>query len=88
MKNEEKDENETFCARMVALRKGASELGERMFLGIPDRWYEGGKWRCVNGHVSDCILKTAKGDRCLECNRLVLLTFPEDVEFLSPRTEV
>ncbi len=52
-----------------------------MFLAIPDYWYDkpGPKYRCVNGHVSTCILKSeSKGDLCLECYGPLMMTFPND----------
>lgn len=52
-----------------------------MFLGLPDRWCEAGKFRCRTGHVSVRILKSeTRGDLCLSCQEPVLLTFPEDTE--------
>jgi hypothetical protein len=60
------------------------EKGPR-FLGLPERWYEapGPTWRCENGHVSHCYLKSEeKGYVCLagDCEKPVWLTFPEDKE--------
>lgn len=53
--------------------------GPKMFLGLPDRWYDGKKFRCAKGHISTTILKSeVKGDLCLECQTPALLTFPED----------
>ena len=42
-------------------------LGNRMFMNMPDAWFE--KWTvaCENGHVSTCVLKTDKGSVCLAC---------------------
>lgn len=60
----------------------AMEPGSR-FMGIPDRWYEepGPLFRCTGGHVSSCVLRSEqRGDLCLECGSLVLMTFPEDVD--------
>jgi hypothetical protein len=61
----------------------ASENGPR-FLGIPDRWFDAGLFRCINGHVSAWILKseTLGRDACLAggCMAPVLITFPEDFD--------
>lgn len=56
------------------------DKGEKLFLGIPDRWYDVHKFRCYNGHVSTMVLKSEAlgGDACLECYSPVLMTFPED----------
>jgi hypothetical protein len=53
-----------------------------MFMGVPDRWFEGKKFRCVNGHVSTTLLKSEAlgGTVCLSCQGHVMLTFPEDVD--------
>ena len=66
--------------RIFALRAKCAEQGELMFLGIPDRWCEkpGPKYRCINNHVSTYILLSETGDRCLECQEFVFITFPED----------
>lgn len=66
---------------ILSLRKKEEENGSKMFLGIPDFWFEkpGPKYRCQNDHVSRTILKTdGNGDRCLACGGNVLMTFPED----------
>jgi len=54
--------------------------GAPVFMKWPDRWYEGGRWRCANDHVSTSTLKTDKGSRCLACQTPVHMTFPEDVD--------
>ncbi len=56
--------------------------GARMFMGIPDRWYEDLTFRCEHGHISKMVLKSeALGDRvCLKCHTPVWITFPEDNE--------
>ena len=57
--------------------------GGAMFMGLPDRWFEapGPKFRCTQGHVSTCILKsTLHGDLCLNCQEPLMLTFPEDID--------
>lgn len=58
------------------------------FFGLPDRWYEKPRWRCINGHVSGVHLRCDDGGpaaRCLaaDCGEPVWLTFPEDVETLE-----
>lgn len=59
----------------------ALERGDPFWFGLPDAWYEAGRYRCANGHVSQRILKSeARGDLCLECQAIVRLTFPEDTE--------
>lgn len=66
---------------ILSLRKEEELKGNKMFLGIPDHWYEppGPKFRCKNDHVSKMILKTEhRGDCCLACLQNVLMTFPED----------
>lgn len=60
------------------LRKRADAEGGPLFMKWPDRWYEGGLWRCANDHVSRSTLKTEKGSRCLACQGRVHMTFPED----------
>jgi len=47
---------------------------------VPDRWWrEGIKYRCINDHVSTCVLSLeAGGLKCLECFEWVHYTFPED----------
>lgn len=61
-----------------ALRLEWQEAGYPMFLGIPDAWYDGHKFRCPNNHVSRTILKTDRGDACLACGAPVVITFPTD----------
>jgi hypothetical protein len=68
-------------SRILALRAKCAARGDRMFLGIPDFWFEkpGPKFRCMNDHVSGFILKSEeRGDLCLECQESVLMTFPDD----------
>lgn len=62
------------------LEAKAEEEGGKMFMGWPERWWDGGKFRCENGHVSTTILKAeALGrDACLACHGRLTLTFPED----------
>lgn len=66
--------------KILKLRKECADRGDKMFLDIPERWYDGKKFRCANNHISTCILKTDSGDRCLECQEHLLITFPEDEE--------
>lgn len=56
--------------------------GEKMFLGVPDRWLaEGPLFRCTSGHVSSSILKSEEqGDLCLACRGRTKLTYPEDYD--------
>lgn len=69
-----------------AWRKARIETeGGPLFMGIPDRWYEapGPKFRCLNGHVSTCVLRSEqRGDLCLDsrCMAPLIMTFPEDVD--------
>lgn len=70
------------------LRKEAEASGAKMFLGIPDAWYDkpGPKFRCVNDHVSTTILKSEGlgRDACLACMGEVVMTFPEDKDGPPP----
>lgn len=71
---------------ILSLREEEKRQGKKMFLGIPDHWYEspGPKFRCKNDHVSKMVLKTEeRGDRCMACGDNVLMTFPEDKDFTS-----
>jgi len=64
----------------------AQETGPR-FLGVPDRWFDARKLRCVNDHVSRTYLKSElHGSLCLACGEPVYLSYPEDEEgpFLWP----
>jgi hypothetical protein len=75
------DKFESFRQRILAIRKTAENLGEKMFLEIPDRWleYPGPKFRCKNNHVSSFIIMSEeKGDLCMECHENLFMTFPED----------
>ena len=71
----------------LQVRKDAEQAaGYRMFMKIPDRWFDDQHFRCGNGHVSRMILKSeTRGDLCLAggCGRNVRMTFPEDVEETS-----
>lgn len=54
--------------------------GAKLVHGIPERWFEGGKFRCEKGHVSTTNLLL---ERCVRAGRepcfsQVWLTFPED----------
>lgn len=70
------------------LRKEYQDAGAKMFLGIPEVWYEkpGPKYRCVNDHVSTMILKSEGlgRDACLECMGAMVMTFPEDKDGPAP----
>lgn len=66
---------------IIDLRAELAVGGAKMFLAIPDRWYDppGPKFRCENDHVSTTILKSEeRGDLCLACLAPVCMTFPED----------
>lgn len=70
-------------------KKEAERLeGQKMFLGMPERWLEHGPvFRCENGHVSYRILKSEEdGDVCLAagCRGRCRITFPEDHETNPP----
>lgn len=63
------------------LIRSEAEAGERMFLGIPDRWHDRFTVRCVNGHVSNHVIKSEeRGDTCPECRGPCVMTFPGDVD--------
>lgn len=63
-------------------RRLAQAAGEKMFMGIPDFWYDKPRWRCPNNHVSSRYLMTeTRGDRCLQCQEPVMLTFPTDRDY-------
>lgn len=71
-----------------------SLLGATDFLGRPDSWYETGKWRCLNEHVSTKVLLgggTFQGvhrfDLCVECGFPVRLTFPDDISGPIPKLQ-
>lgn len=64
---------------LQARRRAEEAAGQKMFLGIPDRWYDDPHWRCSNHHVSTMYLKSeVSGDLCLKCFQPVYMTFPED----------
>ena len=67
---------------LTGLRKKEEESGAKMFLGFPDRWFQGSDplYRCRNDHVTKCRLKSeALGSYlCLECYEPAFITFPED----------
>lgn len=71
-----------FYERQARLRKEAQTAGEPMFLGIPESWYEAGKWGCRNGHVSTTYLKSEArgGSVCLACFEPVMLIHPATTE--------
>lgn len=71
--------------RLGRIKTWERDTGQPMFMGTPERWYEGGiAWRCPNGHVSRMALKSEQygADLCLAagCGFIVRATFPEDVE--------
>lgn len=69
------------CLRkMITYREKEKAEGGEMFMGTPDRWFEGGLRRCVNDHVSRMVLKSEALGRhaCLACGAPVFMTFPED----------
>lgn len=60
-----------------------AEDGEKETGGVfgtkPVRWWEPkAHWRCINEHVSTCLLGTDHGKVCMACGEPVWLTFPED----------
>ena len=63
--------------------------GARMFMGRPDRWWDAGKFRCENGHISTTVLKSEGlgRDACLDCYGEIAITFPEDVDGLLGVTD-
>jgi hypothetical protein len=67
----------------ILAARAAQEIkdGVPAFLVFPERWLERPRWRCENGHVSTCVLKSeVRGTLCLACHEKVVLTFPEDVD--------
>lgn len=67
-------------AKMSELRKAEERAGRKMFMGIPDYWYEDLHFRCRNDHVSTRYLKSEAvgASLCLACFEPVMMTFPED----------
>lgn len=56
------------------LAETAGARGDKMFMGIPDAWFEDPHWFCTNGHVSHCVLRSDSGaSRCLACREVVIL---------------
>ena len=47
-------------------------------MGKPNHWWDTGRFRCINDHVSTLLLKTNKGKVCMKCQEYVFLTCPED----------
>ncbi len=75
------DRFDAMCAWLYHHKEIERLAGAKMFMDIPDRWFEDPSWRCENGHVSSTFLKSERdGDRCLACHGRVKLTFPEDRE--------
>jgi hypothetical protein len=63
-------------------RKSFIKSGEKLFMFIPDAWYDHPTWICCSGHVSTTILKSEeKGDLCLQCQQPAILTDPTDKGF-------
>lgn len=78
----------TTYQRLLMLINAERDAGAPMFMGVPDRWYEGGKFRCEGDHVSRHYLKS-EGlgySACLKCGERVHTTFPEDED--GPLDEV
>lgn len=63
-------------------RARARERGEKMFLGVPDAWFDASRWGCPNGHVSRIYLRTETGSGavCLACGEDVRLCPPGTTE--------
>lgn len=56
------------------LAQEAAARGEEMFMGLPDYWYGNPHWFCVNGHVSQVVLRREGGpSRCLACRGVVVI---------------
>ena len=72
--------------QLDALSEAERDRGSPMFINRPDAWFEAGLWRCINGHVSTRYLKSEETglDLCLECEKPLALTFPEDTEGTPP----
>lgn len=71
---------EELRAKLQVYKDKEQADGAKMFMDIPDRWYDNMHWRCTNDHVSTMYLKREeKGDiACLECLEPLAMTFPED----------
>ena len=63
-----------------AIRTQSATTGERMFMDIPETWFDAHKFRCANNHVSSLIILSEGygGNICPECYEPVMMTFPED----------
>lgn len=63
----------------------AADAGEASFMGLPDAWYDAGRYGCVQGHVSTTALGTeTRGDRCLACDGSAIIIPPmEEAEFAA-----
>jgi hypothetical protein len=77
-----------FRRAMWNLRRAEEQAGAKMCLGIPDRWYEPPRYRCVRGHVASGVItsESGRGDSCQTCGAACMLTFPEDVGGPLPAT--
>jgi hypothetical protein len=57
--------------------KQYKERGGRMFMQLPDAWFE--KWTvaCENGHVSNCVIKSElHGSLCMYCGQVCTALIP------------
>jgi hypothetical protein len=68
--------------QLAPARAAWEAAGARMFLGTPDLWFERGKMRCENDHVSTmALLSEGLGYRaCLDCYKPLAMTYPDDVD--------
>ena len=57
-------------------RQIATDAGEVLFLGVPDKWFDDPNYFCENGHVSKNILSGDDGDRCLACMKPTIIGPP------------
>jgi hypothetical protein len=78
---------------LLSMRSSEISAGAPHFMTIPESWYDGGRWRCPNGHISTMILRCESGirDRCLGCHQPVMITFPQDEEgelAMAPNTPI
>lgn len=65
----------------LVLDEIAAGEGGPMWFDRPDRWWDDPHWRCINGHVSTCYLKSEERGAVRlagRCRMPVALTFPED----------
>lgn len=67
----------------------AKTKGEKIFLGVPEKWFEN-MWHCCNnGHVNDSYLKSELfgGAVCFDCYQPSHI-FPNDVSVKDFRTAI